>query len=85
MLVVVGGHSRNLGKTSVTAGLIRKLRDRQWTALKITQYGNSVCDDHAGACSEAASDRIPVAAAPAAGALSSPSRASIWRHVRYAT
>ena len=50
MLVVVGGHSRSLGKTSVTAGLIRKLRDRQWTALKITQYGNSICEDHAGAC-----------------------------------
>ena len=29
MLVVVGGHSRNIGKTSVVAGLIRKLRDRQ--------------------------------------------------------
>ena len=40
MLVVVGGHSRNIGKTSVVAGLIRKLRDRKWTALKITQYGN---------------------------------------------
>jgi hypothetical protein len=50
MIVVVGGHSRNIGKTSVTAGLIRKLRDRQWTALKITQYGNSVCDHHTGAC-----------------------------------
>jgi hypothetical protein len=50
MLVVVGGHSRNIGKTSVAAGLIRKLRDRQWTALKITQYGNSVCDHHSGAC-----------------------------------
>src|SRR5262245_33380654 len=50
MLVVVGGHSRNIGKTSVTAGLIRKLRDRQWTAVKITQYGNSICDHHTGAC-----------------------------------
>ena len=27
MLVVVGGHSRNIGKTAVVAGLIRKLRD----------------------------------------------------------
>ena len=43
MLVVVGGHSRNIGKTSVAAGLIRHLRDRQWTALKITQYGHGVC------------------------------------------
>jgi hypothetical protein len=52
MLVVVGGHSRNVGKTSVVAGLIRKLRDRRWTALKITQYGNGVCASHtvAGAC-----------------------------------
>ncbi len=46
MLVVVGGHSRNIGKTSVVAGLIRKLRDLHWTALKITQYGNGVCPNH---------------------------------------
>src|SRR3954471_861598 len=50
MLVVVGGHSRNIGKTSVVAGLIRRLRDRQWTALKITQYGNTVCSHHEGPC-----------------------------------
>jgi hypothetical protein len=50
MLVVVGGHSRNIGKTSVTEGLIRKLRDRQWTALKITQYGHSVCSHGPMAC-----------------------------------
>ncbi|MCU1235511.1 MAG: hypothetical protein JWP63_3478 [Candidatus Solibacter sp.] len=46
MLVVVGGHSRNIGKTGVVAGLIRKMRDRHWTALKITQYGNAVCAHH---------------------------------------
>ena len=46
MLIAVGGHSRNIGKTSVTEGLIRKLRDRKWTALKITQYGNAVCAHH---------------------------------------
>ena len=49
MLVVVGGHSRNIGKTSVVAGLIRKMRDCRWTALKITQYGNGVCASHTGA------------------------------------
>jgi molybdopterin-guanine dinucleotide biosynthesis protein len=48
MLVVVGGHSRNIGKTSLAAGIIRRLRDRNWVALKITQYGNSVCEHHAG-------------------------------------
>ncbi|HLK51761.1 MAG TPA: hypothetical protein VKT49_26650 [Bryobacteraceae bacterium] len=50
MLVVVGGHSRNIGKTSVVAGLIRKLRDRKWTALKVTQYGHGVCSHHGEAC-----------------------------------
>ncbi|HJZ97898.1 MAG TPA: hypothetical protein VKE70_15410 [Candidatus Solibacter sp.] len=48
MLVAVGGHSRNIGKTSLVAGLIRKLRDRRWVAVKITQYGNSVCEHHEG-------------------------------------
>ena len=52
MLVVVGGHSRKIGKTSVVAGLIRKLRDRRWTALKITQYGNGVCANHTGTACE---------------------------------
>ena len=50
MLLVVGGHSRNIGKTSVVAGLIRKLRDRQWTAVKITQYGHGVCSHHNDTC-----------------------------------
>jgi len=48
MLVVVGGHSRNIGKTSLVAGIIRRLRDRRWVAGKITQYGNGVCEHHEG-------------------------------------
>ena len=43
MLAVVGGHSRNIGKTSVVAGLIRRLRGGRWTAVKITQFGHGVC------------------------------------------
>jgi hypothetical protein len=50
MIVVVGGHSRNIGKTSVVAGLIRKLRDRKWTAVKITQFGHGVCSHRGEAC-----------------------------------
>ena len=50
MLVVVGGHSRNIGKTSVVAGLIRKLRDHKWTAVKITQYGHGVCSKNGEDC-----------------------------------
>jgi hypothetical protein len=50
MLVVVGGHSRNIGKTSVVASLIRRLRNRKWTAVKITQYGHGVCSHAGEAC-----------------------------------
>ena len=41
--VVVGGNSRDIGKTSVMAGLIRAFRSLEWTAVKITQYGHGVC------------------------------------------
>ncbi len=36
--VVVGGHSRKVGKTSVAAGLIRGLREYSWTAVKISSH-----------------------------------------------
>jgi molybdopterin-guanine dinucleotide biosynthesis protein len=37
-IVVVGGQTRNIGKTSVVAGLIRALPEMQWTAFKITHH-----------------------------------------------
>jgi len=51
-LVVVGGHTRNIGKTSVMAALIREFAPLGWTAVKVTQYGHGVCshDGHACAC-----------------------------------
>ena len=42
-LVVVGGHTRNIGKTSVVAGLISALPQYNWTAVKITQHGHGIC------------------------------------------
>jgi len=42
-MVVVGGNSRNIGKTSVVAGLIRALPHCNWTAVKLTQYGHGIC------------------------------------------
>jgi len=49
-IVVVGGHSRNIGKTSVVAGLIAELREREWTAIKITQFGHGVCSANGEPC-----------------------------------
>jgi hypothetical protein len=38
--VVVGGNSRNVGKTSVVTGLIAALPQMQWTAVKITPHAH---------------------------------------------
>ena len=56
MLVVVGGHTRNIGKTSVVAGLIRALPELDWTAVKITQYGHGVCSSEGEPCECAVQD-----------------------------
>ena len=42
-VVVVGGHTRNIGKTSVAAGIIAALPQFNWTAIKITQHGHGIC------------------------------------------
>jgi hypothetical protein len=55
-LVVIGGHSRNVGKTSVVAGLIAALADWRWTAVKITQYGHGICSANGEACDCATGD-----------------------------
>ena len=55
-LLVVGGHSRSVGKTSVVAGLIAALREFDWTAVKITQYGHGICSAVGEACDCATSD-----------------------------
>ncbi len=49
-IVVVGGHTRNIGKTSVVAGLIAALPERRWTAVKITQFGHGVCSANGEPC-----------------------------------
>lgn len=49
-IVVVGGHTRNIGKTSVVAGLIAALPEMHWTALKITQFGHGVCSANGEPC-----------------------------------
>ena len=50
-LVVVGGHSRSVGKTSLAAGIIAANPELRWTALKITQYGHGICSAHGHDCS----------------------------------
>ena len=55
-IVVIGGHSRSVGKTSVVAGLIAALPEYRWTALKITQYGHGICSANGEPCDCATAD-----------------------------
>jgi hypothetical protein len=49
-IVVVGGHTRNIGKTSVVAGLIAALSEMNWTAFKVTQFGHGMCSANGEPC-----------------------------------
>lgn len=55
-IIVIGGHSRNVGKTSVVAGLIAALPEYNWTAFKITQSGHGVCSRDGKPCHCASGD-----------------------------
>ena len=49
-IIVIGGHTRNIGKTSVAAGLIAAFPEYGWTAIKVTQFGHGVCSINGRAC-----------------------------------
>lgn len=89
-VVVIGGHSRNIGKTSVVAGLIARLSQYRWTAFKITQYGHGFCtangepcdcqtDDHTLAVSE---ERSRESGTDTARFLAAGAARSIWVRTR---
>ena len=59
-ILVIGGHSRSVGKTSVVAGLIAALPERRWTAVKITQFGHGICSVNGESC-DCATDEHTVA------------------------
>ena len=49
-LVLVGGHTRNIGKTSVVEGIIKATPELNWTSVKITQFGHGVCSMDSEPC-----------------------------------
>lgn len=42
-LIVVGGHTRSIGKTQLVCDVIEAFPRTEWIAGKITQYGHGVC------------------------------------------
>jgi hypothetical protein len=56
-IIVIGGQSRDVGKTSVVAGIIAALPSYNWTAFKITQFGHGRCSLDGKPCNCATDDR----------------------------
>jgi molybdopterin-guanine dinucleotide biosynthesis protein len=89
-IVVIGGHSRDVGKTSVVTAIITRLREMHWTAFKITQFGHGFCtadgepcdcqtDEHTVAVSE---ERNPASGTDSARYLAAGAVRSLWVRTR---
>ena len=85
-IVVIGGQSRDVGKTSVVAGLISALPHYNWTAFKITQFGHGRCSLDGKPCTCATDDRCwaiteerdPIGKSDTARFLASGAKRSFW-------
>ncbi|MGH9795685.1 MAG: hypothetical protein ACRD5G_13015 [Candidatus Acidiferrales bacterium] len=49
-VLLVGGHTRSIGKTALVVDIIRAFPDAAWTAAKITQYGHGLCSINGKRC-----------------------------------
>src|SRR6266852_6497004 len=56
--VVVGGHTRSIGKTQLVCDLIAAFPNENWIAGKITQYGHGVCAQNGENCDCASDEHI---------------------------
>jgi hypothetical protein len=57
-IIVVGGHTRSIGKTQLVCDLIAALPNENWIAGKITQYGHGVCAQNGLDCDCAPDEHV---------------------------
>ena len=57
-VIVVGGHTRSIGKTQLVCDLIAAFPEAKWIAGKITQYGHGVCARNGKCCDCAPKEHI---------------------------
>lgn len=57
-IIVVGGHTRSIGKTQLVCDLISAFPQAKWVAGKITQYGHGVCAQNGQDCDCAPDEHI---------------------------
>jgi len=57
-LIVVGGHTRSIGKTQLVCDIIAAFPQANWIAGKITQYGHGVCAQNGHDCDCAPDEHV---------------------------
>jgi hypothetical protein len=57
-LIVVGGHTRSIGKTQLVCDVIAAFPQVNWIAGKITQYGHGVCAQNGENCDCAPDEHV---------------------------
>ena len=57
-IIVVGGHTRSIGKTQLVCDLIAAFPNENWIAGKITQYGHGVCAQNGEDCDCAPDEHV---------------------------
>jgi hypothetical protein len=57
-VIVIGGHTRSIGKTQLVCDVISAFRPANWIAGKITQYGHGVCAQNGENCACAPDEHV---------------------------
>jgi hypothetical protein len=57
-VIVVGGHTRSIGKTQLVCDVISAFPKTDWIAGKITQYGHGVCAQNGNNCDCAPDEHV---------------------------
>jgi hypothetical protein len=78
--IVIGGHSRKVGKTAVVAGVIRAFSQYTWTAAKISSHWHE--DPPAGAACIILEENVPGEQSDSARFLAAGAARAFWIRIR---
>jgi len=57
-VIIIGGHTRSIGKTQLVCDVIAAFPNANWMAGKITQYGHGVCAQNGANCDCAPTEHV---------------------------
>lgn len=57
-VIIIGGHTRSIGKTQLVCDVIAAFPNANWIAGKITQYGHGVCAQNGENCDCAPTEHV---------------------------